>query len=443
MFTDNPSELLHPLEAAWDRYVQGFDPILRDCAARVATWLYARDAEYIPNSPFWKFLDVILPGDEWELRKLKWLAESDGSPSICEHGFDRDGRLVLIRSIRAGWRKATCVVYGDGFYDIFAARLNPDSDTFMHWWGLSSPYPNDGRGMMTRIYCDQEGRIVGRLDLSDGGPTSNNHFRNYASYQWKDGIVANSYYQGFQYGIPQWAETKSEAEKAAMFREVDGSLREFMLSRKHISCQYSPEGFLTSAQSFDQHGKYYDTLVEYVPGENMDEVAGALVAALSKAVIQAINNCKSAHPVAFAALIFSSCSAPWAQPGRILLASTSDGQVDPLNWEDLRHEAVWPPDAKASKRKIDSLEIRFMNLVNSIASNADFQHPLECRRVLWRVCQEVQSEFKRRPSKSVAPMFCIYPLDDHNDVDPLEDVRNNLPSESVDIVLKFNARNAR
>src|SRR5262245_48674850 len=159
MFTVNPSELVHFLEDAWDRYRESFDLVLRNCAARVETWRCAKDAEYVPNSPFWKFLDIILPGHEWELRKMNWLPESDGSPSICEHGFDRDGRLVLIRSIRGGWRKATCVAYGDGFYDIFAARLNADSDTFMHWWGLSSPYPNDGRGMMTRIYCDQEGRI--------------------------------------------------------------------------------------------------------------------------------------------------------------------------------------------------------------------------------------------------------------------------------------------
>src|SRR4051794_38002695 len=100
MFIDNPSELLRPLEEAWGRYVRDFDLVLRDCAARVETWRYARDSEYVPNQPFWKFLDMVGLAHEWQLRKLKWLAESDGSPAICEHAFDRDGRLVLIRSNR-------------------------------------------------------------------------------------------------------------------------------------------------------------------------------------------------------------------------------------------------------------------------------------------------------------------------------------------------------
>jgi hypothetical protein len=213
-----------------------------------------------------------------------------------------------------------------------------------------------------------------------------------------------------------------------------------MLGRKHITYQYSPEGLLTNVQSFDQHGKYQGTLIEYVPNDNLDEVAGELVAALSKAVIQAIQNCKSAHPVAFAALIFTSGVAPWAQPGQILLASESEDEIDPLLSEDLRHEAVWPSQSKTSQRKIDSLEIRFMHLVNSIASNDDFRHPLECRKVLWRVCQEVQSQLKRRPPKSIAPTFCIYPLDDHGEVDPLQDIRHNMPSEKVDIILKLHAR---
>lgn len=293
---------------------------------------------------------------------------------------------------------------------------------------------------MTRIHCDQEGRIAKRLDLINEGSRPNQRYRHCESFQWKDGRVANSYYQRFDCDneIPRWAEILPEEEKTAMYREVDGRLWEYMASRSQVTYQYAPEGFLTSAQRFDQHGEYQDTRVEYMPDDNMDEVASALVAALSKAVIQAIDRCKSAHPVAFAALIFSSGVPPWAQPVDVLLASQSDGRLDPLDWEDLRHEAVWPPDDKTSKRRIDSLEIRFMNLVNSIASNEDFQHPLDCRKVLWRVCQEVHSEFKRRSPKSVTPTFCIYPLDDHNDVDPLEDVRNCMPSENVDIIL--NAR---
>lgn len=136
MFTDDPSELVHSMEDAWDRYArEGFDLVLRDCAARVETWRYARDAEYIPNQPFWKFLDTVGRGHEWQLRQMRWIPKADGSPSLCEHGFDRDGRLVFVRWTLGGWRKATCIVYGDGFYDILVARLKEDSDTFRNWGG--------------------------------------------------------------------------------------------------------------------------------------------------------------------------------------------------------------------------------------------------------------------------------------------------------------------
>src|SRR5436305_1836036 len=65
MFTDNPSELVHSLETAWDHYRESFDLVLRDCAARVETRRYARDAEYVPNQPLWKLLDTVGFGCEW------------------------------------------------------------------------------------------------------------------------------------------------------------------------------------------------------------------------------------------------------------------------------------------------------------------------------------------------------------------------------------------
>lgn len=424
MFIDDPTDLFRPVEAAWEDVVQNGDALRREAEASVVEWRFSPEYDYVPNHPFWRTLDV-RDHDPWRERPIRWVPENAEDSSQWRHGFDAEGRVVIAGSV--------LVIYGDGFYDMVRMHLDRDANEWRAYIGHHrTGFP---AGRMNRYLTDTDGRIVTRVTVNNEYEEPEHHNRDLRQHEWVDSRLVRTWRQAFDYGkeIPQWALDLPEEHIANMYRQATDDLREYNASRNVTVYDYNQEGRLIEVTERDEETKtVQETRYTYNPDDTIENVSEALVQELSKAVIKAIGSVKEAKPARRVALVYSAEHAHCGLPTGILVAGRDDELADQFDWESYSHEAQWPPAARTGQ-KIDSLTRRLLLVVEGDPKYADDFQPRPYREVLWKVCQNVYASLAKK--RTTTDDFAIFPIDDHGDVEPADDIRESLPVDVANQLL--------
>jgi hypothetical protein len=431
MFLDDPSELIAPMEAVWPEYIARGEELEHNAEQSVVEWRSADDESFVPDHPFYRTLNTgEANGYIWLPRALRWVETVRNEVARVQHGFDSEGRLVIAK--RGLFRRV--LVYGHGFYDLLFTY--PDEET----GGRMTAEKERGgirRGGFTRFHVDGQGRIMSKVRLSNEGPEPDSHYRLTEVFTWKDGRVADSFRQSFDLGdeIPSWAKKRTPEQQAAMYRRVNDRLREYLPGRNQVRYEYGSDGGLVKADLFDgEAGKHRATLYTRDPDDTIENISDELAAALGKALVKAVKPMKAAYPLRRVALIYSAEHAHCGLPTRVLIQQADGSERDPLNWEAYPHEAVWPPEGRTGQ-KIESLQRRLLVVVEGAAAYAHAEAPQPYRELLWRASRDVYDALVGK-KRIVSEDFAVFPLDDHGDVDASEDVRQSLPPEASERVLR-------
>lgn len=432
MYLDDPSDLIEPIEAVWPEYRSDGPAIVEHArSATIVTRIGSDD--YIPKHPFWKTVDTRSEGSSWSPRPIRWIDDSQKVDHPAEHSFDADGRLLLMLRPWVG----SAIIYGEGFHDIVFLRRNAD---FPDWSACADPYtgrpnPDGVSGNLTRVFTDGN-RITALAKIQNEGDSLNEQYRSTEIFHYEGSRLTESFFQSYvlDNAIPLWAKDLPAEQQANMYKPVSGRFEDRLWEsrRSRNAYSYNDAGILVGADKFGESGDHRETIYAIDPKDTIENVSDALVKTLVPAVTKAIKAVKQARPVRRVALQYSAEHTHCGLPTGVLLSGEHDGVINPVDWEAYKHEAEWPPAGRTGS-KIESLLLRLTNVVECHPDYADDFQPRPYREVLWRVCREVGAKLK--PGRNFSADIAVFPIDDHGDVDPLEDVRESMPAEQADGVL--------
>lgn len=433
MFLDDPSDLLSPLEAVWPGYFDRADALVRSAEERVVEWRFTEEQYYLPDHPFYRTIDTAMEelNDYWTPRAIRWIENVEHVSYPVRHGFDEQRRLVLIRQ----GAHSRLIIFGDGFYDLL--RVFRDKGAEKHRMGDALHRDGVRRGSFMRFLVDDEGRITTKIRLNDEGVEPDSHYRKIELFHWEGRRLTESFRQGFTRGhnIPAWAKDYSQKEQAELYRGVNDELREFMSSRERIDYEYAADGRLIKAERIHVvTGFKNTTLYSYNPSDTIEKVSAEMAGALIKAIVKLLKGMKNIRPIRRVALVYSAEHVHCGLPTGVLISGAGDECSDPLDWEAYPHEAAWPLEGRAGQ-KIDSLHRRLQIVVEGSDEYAEDIAPRPYRMVLWQVSRAVYHALSKK-KRIVSEDFTVFPIDDHGDADPIEDVRESLPSDVAKRVMR-------
>ncbi|QDU40965.1 hypothetical protein Mal4_53280 [Maioricimonas rarisocia] len=428
-FIDDPSHLVTPVEDAWTDYLVREAELEQQVEATVVTWRLARDDMFLPIHPFYRTIDTRETDGYWKPRPLQWVTKPEDELACTHHGFDAEGRLVFARRRLY----SQFVIFGDGYYDLLSGYHNEATGG-----RIIAEEERGGirRGGVTRYHVDADGRITTTVRLNNEQPEPDGHYRLTETFAWDRDRLTDSYRQNFNLGQqpPGWARDLSAEQLAAMFRQVDGRLREFLPGRKHVHYGYAADGSLKRAVLLDvDTGKEKSELYSRDPSDSVESVAAELSTRLGKQLVKLLKATTDFRPLRHVALVYSAEHVHCGLPTRVLLSGSDDGDIDILDWESYPREAAWPPESRTGQ-KLESLHRRLLVVVESSPAYAADHAPRPYREVLWNASRHVYDALARK-KRLVAEDFTIFPIDDHGDVDAAEDVRQSLPSDVANRVL--------
>lgn len=439
MFIDDPSELLNPLESAWQEYCRDPGALVRRAEERVAEWRIADGEVFAPNHPFYRTLFTDLEWERgWSPRALRWVPSVESDDDRVRHGFDAAGNLAII------WRKAFCIVavYGDGYYDLVTVFPSETTGTYqLHHPTYNRRQQGTQWGSFTRILVDGDGRIATKIEFKNEGNEPEYLHRSIEFFRWEGGRLTESYRQKFDRGqkIPEYAKDYSPEVKASLYRQINDELRESPTMRERVQYEYAPDGRLTQVERFKvEKDNVGQTIYSYDPSDTIENVSEELVSALTKSIEKQIKLVKDAQPIRRVALVYSPEHAHCGLPTGVLIAGTDDGNINQFDFEAYPHEAPWPLEGRTGK-KIDSLLRRLLILVEGSDEYAMVDAPRPYRSVLWQVSRALYDKLAKS-KRLAADDFAVFPLDDHSDVDAREDVRESLPPEVAERVVQESSR---
>ena len=417
-FPADPSDLIAPVEAAWGRYVRAGAATLAEIESRVVETRHAAEEDwwFLPVHPLWDRFRIADRGDPWRPRPLRWAPEGEGT---TPHGLDAAGRILT-----AG---RYAIVYGDGFHDILF--FGPDR----------LPYrPEDetgfAKGRLTRLWTDDAGRIVAAAQVNQEREEPHCHFRTVQRFEYD---AAGRFVQSHE----RWYRRGRKADETPETHpEVAPGYYELPYMRERVSVSYDDAGRLVGAESTDEFRGGEEILYS---SRDADDTIEGLVAEFSellgKQLVKAIDGflkaTPGAKPAARCALLYSAEHAHCGLPAGVLSASEADATADgfePLDWEAYSREIDWPPEGRAGKKLAD-LHRRLLIAVEGDPAYAETFQPRPYREVLWKAGRAAWQTLKKK--RSTAANFALFPLDDHGDVDPAEDVRETLPAEVAGAII--------
>ncbi|QDV69388.1 hypothetical protein Poly24_31040 [Rosistilla carotiformis] len=402
MFIDNPTEVWKQLQSDWIGIRDGIDTIRQEIEASVTQWQYTDDQLLIPNHPLNWSIDTSESDGYWKDRKTLFGPAPKQVYRQVKHGFDQDHRIVIAQR---EWY-SFLVMYSDTFHDITTAHKS-DEDAYT---------VNPERPRFTRCNLDERQRIISTYKYS---PAESDHLT-IEMFQWNDDRIVASFRQSFEHNgeLPNWAKDDSPEVNAARFRIVTPELREFMPSQEILTYAYDKLGILQSVQSEATHKSRSSTVYTRNTNDTIESVSLELQPLLVKQIAATLKKAKKAHPLHRVALIYSAEHAHCGLPTSVACRSNLESDADRFDIEAFPVEAVWPPE-KRTGQTLRTLTNRLLIAVDALPEFRDVDAPQPFRELLWKVCRDLQSQLSGE--KWIDSDFAIYPLDDHGDVDAMED----------------------
>jgi hypothetical protein len=436
MYIDDPSEMIRHAEAKWLEYIQLGDELIQQVEATVVEWRFADwwSNYYLPDHPFWRMFDTSDSCGPWTPRPMKWIGEKDADV-IARHGFDSQGRIVVAKVPR----DTSVVVFGDGYYDILNKFPKLDVGVHPSW----NEKPGDGvlLGGFERFFVDGKGRITGSLRIHNERLHPQCHYRMIELFRWEEERLVESYQQSFSYGadLPPRIQRNPPEDTDALYRRINEEFREHRYSRRRVEYGYGKGGEIAKA---DVHygytegrihdGKYEQTLFARKSSDSIEKVIQELVPQLAKAIVKLVKETKGAQPVRRVALLYLSEHAHCGLPTFVRLLGVDDIIQGPVLDDPYPHLTSWP---SGQSKKIGSCLTRLMSLVEGNSQFADEVAPRPYREVLWKASRMIYDELAGK-RKVVADDFAVFPVDQHSDADAAEDIRESLPADVAERVIR-------
>ncbi len=421
MFIDDPSERIIPVENAWKEYVLAGESVYQQILDQVQQSRFAPDSwHYLPCHPFAHLFDV---GDHspWRPRPIRYVETAEDNRFAVRHGLDGEGRVVI-----AGNR---IVVYGDGYHDILLTRRLKDSATgeltdrrVVYESGVDTGHPE---GRVTRFFTDADGHIQQSVCVCDEGEEPEYHYRILETFCWDGDRLVESFGQSFQRGRDESDDDPSTV------RRVNDQLWESLYMRRRTEFSYDDSGRLAKVAEYTPEGQPGEVYYTYNPNDTVEGLSDELVKLLGSHLVKAIKGVEAAHPVRWAAasILCRTCTLRVADG---TVADERRGHQS-AGLGSLPAPTPWPPAGRVGE-KYEDLHRRLQLVVEGLPEYADDFQPRPYREVLWRASRHVYDALVGK--RVTANGFAVFPIDDHGDVDPYQDVRESLPSDIAEQVIQ-------
>lgn len=431
MFLEDAGEInayLAPLEAAWPDYRDRLDEVIAAAQDSVVKRRVADGDYYVPEHPLYEQLNISLIA--WNRRVIRWAADPDQAGDPWSHGFDAAGRIAVIHNTRNPypWR---FVVYGEGYWDHFWAQQIEETQR----WQADG---NKILGNVVRLVLDDAGKVVARVTCDSSSSDPGSQSRSLERFEWENGRIVRSYAQSFNLGaeIPSWAKDFPPQLIAEMYRQVDDRLRESRTMRTRYDYRYNDDGVLIQVDAYHPHAKVKSEVVfAFAPDDTIESLVEEFAGVTAAALVEYLQSPEVAAcaPYRYVVLQYSAEHPHCGLPTQIRIQPADGEEINPFDCESFPIELPWPPAESESRKTIESLLNRLQSTVESDPAYAETDAPLPYRQPLWKVSRTLYDALKASPL--AAEDFAIYPVDDHGDVDPLEDLQASLPTDVLQRLL--------
>jgi hypothetical protein len=420
MYLDDPTVLIAAAEETWGGYLERGNQLIVEASAKVVDRRYTEESEILPDHPFWRTFDATDGTDIWPPRPMQWIQPMPEHQYVRQHGFDAQGRIVLVTS---GLR-SLIVVFGEGHYDILL-KFHQMEVGRMH----SSEQPPDGARLGGfRRFCRRP-RANHRIAQTYTAHRTSHALSEFRTLPLEGDRLVESFWQWFCRSPGQGRKDSNSPDPRV--RRVNEHLWEPAYMRHRVEYTYGDDGSLTSADVFDGlSGKYERSLYARNSSETIESTVEEMAPLLAKAIVKLVNDRKEARPVKRVALLYLRTFTVGCR--RTPTLASHDVITDTLRQDPYPHLTSWP---EGRTKKIGSCFARLMQLVEGNPLYADDCQPRPYRELMWRTSRAIYD--KLVGSKHVVSGdFAVYPVDQNGDVDAAEDIRQSLPPEVAERVIR-------